>query len=140
MVSRLASFAAANRDDVDFLQEQAALVYEQAVSFGAQSVDNADGISDVATDSGTTLALIDRDVLLEAHPALRRRVLARVFAQLNIRASAVHVTAALNLIENQQSRGVQLPAGYVLKRYGHVIRLCHDNVHANRGYSGKHRS
>ncbi|WP_241218880.1 tRNA lysidine(34) synthetase TilS [Bifidobacterium dolichotidis] len=139
MVTRLATFAQTSRPDIEFLQEQADLAFRRAVTLTLpEDSAQASVISDDATDNGQILALIDLDVLNDVHLALRRRVMATLFSRFGIRASSAHVAAAVGLTRGNGGRVVQLPAGYVLKRVKHVIRLCHDDVHANRGYSGKH--
>lgn len=116
VVDRLCATARVTRRDVEFIQAQAEYVYTQAVSY---------------TDGQYVL---DVPCLVNTHAALRFRVIAKVTAQLPVAVGAQQINAIESLISNWHGQhAVSLPGKYYAQRNGHVIVVCKDKSHANRG-------
>lgn len=118
IVSHLAVGADQARLDKDFLDGQAELLAGRSVLHHA-----AEGEA----------VRFDARVLAEAHPAIRRRVIAHALSRAGIVCSMKQVEAIDALIGDWHGqRGVSLPRGYSANRKKHVIRICQDGAHANR--------
>ncbi|OZG68632.1 tRNA lysidine(34) synthetase TilS [Bifidobacterium eulemuris] len=75
----------------------------------------------------------DARALAEAHPAIRRRVVAHALSRAGIACSMKQVEAIDALVGDWHGQGgVALPRGYSANRKKHVIRVCQDGAHANR--------
>lgn len=91
----------------------------------------------VRFDVDGAAAAIRADVLLGAHSAIRRRVIARVLAQLDIPFSLHHVLSIEALVVDWHGQGdLSLPRGYSVNRQKHVIRVCKNGIYANCGCTG----
>lgn len=74
------------------------------------------------------------------HPAIRRRVIAHGLAAAGIAGNQRQIESIERLATDWHGQGaVNLPGGYSAKRQKHVIRLCQDGMHENRGCSGPDR-
>lgn len=117
MVSHLARSARIAQRDKNYLDMQAARVYDHAVDFA----------------HGDAVAGIDTRTLAEEHEAIRTRVIARLLTEAGAPTSSRHVEAIDRLIVDWHGQGaVRLSSGYSASRQNHVILLCHDGMHENR--------
>ncbi|MDF7641297.1 tRNA lysidine(34) synthetase TilS [Bifidobacterium sp. ESL0784] len=97
------------REDSDFLDISTDDLYRKAVRG--------------KSDEGTVIMLVKP--LGDAHPAIRRRVIARVLAELNIGVTSGHVLSIEALVTDWHGQGtLSLPSGYSANRQKHVIRVC----------------
>lgn len=79
---------------------------------------------EVLTNPGKTL-ILQAKPLAQAHSAIRRRVIARVLAQLGLSFTSRHVLSIDTLITHWHGQGsVSLPSGYSANRQRDVIHLC----------------
>ncbi|WEV74478.1 tRNA lysidine(34) synthetase TilS [Bifidobacterium sp. ESL0798] len=109
------------REDSDFLDISTNDLYHKAVRRNS--------------DEGTAIMLVKP--LGDAHPAIRRRVIARVLAELNIGLTLGHVLSIEALITDWHGQGdLSLPRGYSVNRQKHVIRVCKNGIYANCGCTG----
>lgn len=121
MTVRLAEGARIARRDIDFIDACADRAMEQCVCM-------------TENDQGEWDAQIDALQLAELPEALRYRVIARVLSVCAPGSGTRHVQAVESLVSNwhgQQS--VPLPRQHSANRKKHVIRVCKDVSHANRG-------
>ncbi|MDF7665376.1 tRNA lysidine(34) synthetase TilS [Bifidobacterium sp. ESL0745] len=89
-------------------------------------------VADTSGDLDNTTAIESGEVavlqvkpLAVAHPAIRRRVIARVLAQLGIAFNSGHVLSIDALVTCWHGQGaLSLPSGYSVNRQKHVIRVC----------------
>ncbi|OXN00737.1 tRNA lysidine(34) synthetase TilS [Bifidobacterium vansinderenii] len=117
MVSHLSRSARIAQRDKDYIDTQAARVYEHVVDFA----------------DGEAMASIDARTLADEHEAIRTRVIARTLTESNVPVSSKHVEAIDRLIVDWHGQGaVRLSSGYSASRQNHVILLCHDGMHENR--------
>ena len=118
VAKHLAQYAAGAVSDREYLDDQASTAYQGSVRIETAS---SHGVSlDVRT--------------LEVQPAaIRRRVIARACASLDVPVSARHIEAIERLIIDWHGQhAVSLPSGYQAFRQKHVIRVCQDSGHENR--------
>lgn len=88
---------------------------------------SADGLYGKAVCRNGEDTVVDMRVkpLAEAHPAIRRRVIARVLAELGMAFTSSHVRSIEALVTHWHGQGpVSLPSGYSANRQKHVIRVC----------------
>ncbi|WEV64514.1 tRNA lysidine(34) synthetase TilS [Bifidobacterium sp. ESL0732] len=105
----LSQAALVAREDKDFLDAAADDLYRQAVGF------SSDGAA----------ASIRVKPLAQAHPAIRRRAIARALAELDISFASTHVLSIEALVTDWHGQGaLSLPSGYSVNRQKHVIRVC----------------
>ncbi|OZG61253.1 tRNA(Ile)-lysidine synthetase [Bifidobacterium lemurum] len=118
IVGHLAEGANQARQDKDFLDDQ-------SDRLACRSVLNHAAEGEVVR--------FDARVLAEAHPAIRRRVVAHALLAAGIACSMKQVESIDALICDWHGQGgVALPRGYSANRKKHVIRVCQDGAHANR--------
>ena len=118
VAKHLAQYAAGAVSDREYLDDQASTAYQGSVRIETAS---SHGVS---LDART----------LEVQPAaIRRRVIARACASLDVPVSARHIEAIERLIIDWHGQhAVSLPSGYQAFRQKHVIRVCQDSGHENR--------
>lgn len=107
--AHLSQAAVVAGEDRDFLDAATDDVYRQAVRL------NTEG------------ALVTMQVkpLAQAHPAIRRRTIARALAELQIPFASSHVLSIEELVTDWHGQGaLSLPSGYSVNRRKHVIRVC----------------
>ncbi|MEJ5920923.1 tRNA lysidine(34) synthetase TilS [Bifidobacterium thermophilum] len=114
----LARYAEGAASDREYLDGQAAAVYRTSVQIAATAVPGV---------------WLDARALAVQPAAIRRRVIARACASLDVPVSARHVEAIEQLIVDWHGQqAVNLPSGYQAFRQKHVIRVCQDSGHENR--------
>ncbi|WEV47256.1 tRNA lysidine(34) synthetase TilS [Bifidobacterium sp. ESL0690] len=97
------------QEDKDFLETATNEVYCKSVSWNMQ---------------GAAAVMLVKP-LAQAHPAIRRRAIARVLAELGIPLSKRHVLSIEALVIDWHGQGtLSLPSGYSVNRQKHVIRVC----------------
>ncbi|WEV59521.1 tRNA lysidine(34) synthetase TilS [Bifidobacterium sp. ESL0728] len=105
----LAQAARVASEDKDFLEAATEDLYHNAVK--RNSVDAA------------VVMLVKP--LADAHPAIRRRVIARVLAELDIPFVSSHVLSIETLVTDWHGQGaLSIPSKYSVSRQKHVIRVC----------------
>lgn len=110
---------------------------EQAVISGGE----ADEPSSQNSKTVTTVLILRISVLTKQPAPVRLRAIAHALAGAEVPCSSRHVEAIDALITDWHGQcGVNLPSGYSATRQKHVIRICQDRVHENRGYTERHRS
>lgn len=88
-----------------------------------------------------TVASFDAVGLGALHPAIRRRVIAHGLAAAGIAVNQRQIEAIERLATEWHGQGaVHLSGGYSANRQKHVIRVCQDGMHENRGRSRADRS
>lgn len=140
MVSRLVAATRIARRDVEYLNAQAASLYDEAVHMAlpTPAAPGDDGTRD--DECVETLAELDVDALREAPEALRFRVLDQALANCDIPHGSAQIEAIDQLIcAWHGQRPVRVAKHYSALRWSHVIRLCKDKGHANRRRAGHHR-
>lgn len=86
-------------------------------------------------DSGAAALRID--AIHDEPQAIRLRVIAHMLSALGLQAGSRQVQAIDRLIVQWHGQAaVSLPSGYSAFRQKHVIRVCQDRTHANRGCEG----
>lgn len=85
----------------------------------------------------SSVLLFDARKLGALHPAIRRRVIAHGLASVGVTGNQRQVEAIERLAVDWHGQGaVNLSGGYSANRQKHVIRVCQDGMHENRGCSG----
>ena len=81
--------------------------------------------------------LFDARKLGALHPAIRRRVIVHGLASVGVAGNQRQVEAVERLAVDWHGQGaVNLSGGYSANRQKHVIRVCQDGMHENRGCPG----
>ena len=138
------------RHDKEYLDAEA----ERALADVARFVGTADAVdgsdtAGAAEPAGTDAVraeerrerraalLFDARKLGALHPAIRRRVIAHGLASVGVAGNQLQVEAIERLAVDWHGQGaVNLSGGYSANRQKHVIRVCQDGMHENRGCSG----
>ena len=152
----LARGARSARHDKEYLDAGAERALADVACFAgtADAVDGADGtdtagVADAAEPAGadavragerqerSAALLLDARKLGALHPAIRRRVIAHGLASVGVTGNQRQVEAVERLAVDWHGQGaVNLSGGYSANRQKHVIRVCQDGMHENRGCSG----
>lgn len=146
----LARGARSARHDKEYLDDEAERALADVACFAgtADAVDGSD-TAGAAEPAGTDAVraeerrerraalLFDARKLGALHPAIRRRVIAHGLASVGVAGNQRQVEAVERLAVDWHGQGaVNLSGGYSANRQKHVIRVCQDGMHENRGCSG----
>ena len=146
----LARGARSARHDKEYLDAEAEHALADVACFAgmADAVDGSD-TAGAAEPAGTDAVraeerrerraalLFDARKLGALHPAIRRRVIAHGLASVGVAGNQRQVEAIERLAVDWHGQGaVNLSGGYSANRQKHVIRVCQDGMHENRGCSG----
>ena len=146
----LARGARSARHDKEYLDAEAERALADVACFAgmADAVDGSD-TAGAAEPAGTDAVraeerrerraalLFDARKLGALHPAIRRRVIAHGLASVGVAGNQRQVEAIERLAVDWHGQGaVNLSGGYSANRQKHVIRVCQDGMHENRGCSG----
>lgn len=146
----LARGARSARHDKEYLDAEAERALADVACFAgtADAVDGSD-TAGAAEPAGTDAVraeerrerraalLFDARKLGALHPAIRRRVIAHGLASVGVAGNQRQVEAVERLAVDWHGQGaVNLSGGYSANRQKHVIRVCQDGMHENRGCSG----
>ena len=104
---------------------------------GAAEPAGADAVRAEERRERRAALLFDARKLGALHPAIRRRVIAHGLASVGVAGNQRQVEAIERLAVDWHGQGaVNLSGGYSANRQKHVIRVCQDGMHENRGCSG----
>lgn len=149
----LARGARSARHDKEYLDAEAERALADVACFAgmADAVDGSDtaGAASAAEPAGadavragerrdrSLVLLFDARKLGALHPAIRRRVIVHGLASVGVAGNQRQVEAVERLAVDWHGQGaVNLSGGYSANRQKHVIRVCQDGMHENRGCSG----
>ncbi|WEV72014.1 tRNA lysidine(34) synthetase TilS [Bifidobacterium sp. ESL0790] len=126
VASHLADATRLAQQDKDYLDSAADAVYDEIVSSVATPR--------TGVDEAPAKLEIRVDALVREHPAIRRRVIGKALSSLGIPFTSRHVERIDELAIRWHGQGpVSLPSGYTANRQRHVIRVCENGTHADRG-------
>lgn len=128
VTSHLADATRLAQEDKNYLDSEADAVYNDIVVIA-----DAPRTDEKGEKSAAKLE-IRPAALAREHPAIRRRVIARALASLGVAFTSKHVERVEELATRWHGQGpVSLPSGYSANRQRHVIRVCENGTHADRG-------
>lgn len=143
----LARGARSARHDKEYLDAEAERALADVACFadtagaagaaGAAEPAGADAVRAGECRERRAALLFDARKLGALHPAIRRRVIVHGLASVGVAGNQRQVEAVERLAVDWHGQGaVNLSGGYSANRQKHVIRVCQDGMHENRGCSG----
>lgn len=131
----LARSARSAQCDKAYLDAEAQRALNDVVRFDC----DAEGGSWTGGAPAQNTVLFDATRLGALHPAIRRRVIAHGLAVAGVAGNQRQIEAIERLAVDWHGQGaVNLSGGYSANRQKHVIRVCQDGMHENRGCTGSH--